>query len=985
MNRKLIMLSIATAGILLTGCGGGGGGSTTAPNQVISGNVVDGPIKDSRVTVNCSGGNYGPVITDASGAFTISNIGSNINLETCTINAVGGNDGINDFTGLTLKAPYKLAGTKTGINVTPITTLVANHDGDIEEAKTAISGFLNVDMDKLKENPNKDGNIALLRKAMMLTKIAQKQGKFLDVDGQKNQNNPISGDIDDLISGLDTELKDTIEAIKDSNLDSIAKIEKKVSQRNVFNALKDAYKLNSFETNQKENLMYLASKIVEANKKDNKYQVVSKHHIRKALTDAGLTPKFADDNYTTLHDDIKNELVKSQADFKTLIDGKTIAISDIKDFVLFDANTYEQIVGNDQEKRRNYYAYSNKSNISNTLSLIDKNSFTEQNDSINEYAGRGLAKIGLTDAAINHIKDNVIIPDNKYKALNWLGRDLSSYGYTQKASESLIKAFNQFKELSKGDINTLLITASYLKNLGETKTFNEALEYAINQAKKGNFFDIFNTAATLEKYAVDAYLKNNDIDAARSYLSNAIDLNNESTFAFFKASGLYTSGITAQFFGVNEKATSAIAKAKETSSKTAYNHAYNSLTTNDINTDITAFNSLSNTEQKDSLLNGFASSLVANDKLDTLISYYDDTNIFAKKSDVAKQLSVAFVTSHYITISPALGIELLSNKANKIKYLDKMYDLMTNTWNIQEDTEVSSIYATWGEKDNVKTGYLALAYEYSKENNTQKVQQIITKAIEKINALSDATSFQRGFVNIVKASKDLNVDISSKLSDMIKKVKNFALNTSKKDSIEGLITSAKLLTQYNKAVAIEILDHAKTLVPKAVSGSDTINKDVKEIVEFLIGKGAFSSFNDSLAYAYYLAGETDTTKSLINEAITNINGLGTLNVNYSELISRVVVAYASINEMKKAKEYLAKIGTTKEKEEAAIEAAIGLYEYDAFVSNVASVDSDGDTNPDFFAPNATEAEIKASGLKLDDDIDQDGIADISDKLPYDNI
>ncbi len=49
---------------------------------------------------------------------------------------------------------------------------------------------------------------------------------------------------------------------------------------------------------------------------------------------------------------------------------------------------------------------------------------------------------------------------------------------------------------------------------------------------------------------------------------------------------------------------------------------------------------------------------------------------------------------------------------------------------------------------------------------------------------------------------------------------------------------------------------------------------------------------------------------------------------------------------------------------------------------VAISDFDGDGKPDFFAPWATEADLKRYGYVLDDDIDGDGILDTSDLAPY---
>ena len=62
--------------------------------------------------------------------------------------------------------------------------------------------------------------------------------------------------------------------------------------------------------------------------------------------------------------------------------------------------------------------------------------------------------------------------------------------------------------------------------------------------------------------------------------------------------------------------------------------------------------------------------------------------------------------------------------------------------------------------------------------------------------------------------------------------------------------------------------------------------------------------------------------------------------------------------------------------------AIVLAEKDDFPANIiASVDTDKDGKPNFFAPFATEEMIAASGLELDEDSDNDGIKDEEDPSP----
>lgn len=64
------------------------------------------------------------------------------------------------------------------------------------------------------------------------------------------------------------------------------------------------------------------------------------------------------------------------------------------------------------------------------------------------------------------------------------------------------------------------------------------------------------------------------------------------------------------------------------------------------------------------------------------------------------------------------------------------------------------------------------------------------------------------------------------------------------------------------------------------------------------------------------------------------------------------------------------------------EMAASVLDSTSIESDIAFVDTDRDGKPDFFLPSTTDEQITASGLTLDDDIDDDGIKDDTDLLPY---
>lgn len=96
----------------------------------------------------------------------------------------------------------------------------------------------------------------------------------------------------------------------------------------------------------------------------------------------------------------------------------------------------------------------------------------------------------------------------------------------------------------------------------------------------------------------------------------------------------------------------------------------------------------------------------------------------------------------------------------------------------------------------------------------------------------------------------------------------------------------------------------------------------------------------------------------------------------------VINTYAGVHEYVQGLIFSLSLPYTSERNLAIQSLANATIERDDFpVSAVASIDSDGDGQPDFFHPLATADEIAASGLSQDADSDGDGIADTLDLHP----
>jgi hypothetical protein len=134
-------------------------------------------------------------------------------------------------------------------------------------------------------------------------------------------------------------------------------------------------------------------------------------------------------------------------------------------------------------------------------------------------------------------------------------------------------------------------------------------------------------------------------------------------------------------------------------------------------------------------------------------------------------------------------------------------------------------------------------------------------------------------------------------------------------------------------------------------------------------------------YATYYATSVDAIKALVTKLTTKVltlpnndiqnmmEDLVLINFNaghYSkvtELISHSINAYADVLQLNQ-------------------NVANGYVAIDDFPgTDIALIDTDHDGMPNFFAADATEADISASGLVLDQDSDNDGIADVDDNSP----
>lgn len=1028
MNKKRsIILSIATVAVLFTGCGGGGSGGSSLDNSIstksVSGNVIDPAVEGARVYIQCGSTRYyASLRTDENGAFKINGIPTSTNLEDCSVISEGGNDG-DDLTGLTLKAPYKLYGTSDGINVTPFTTVLSSHNSlssDINASKTAVASFLGVQAADLMKDPTSNVNLAKVAKRM--TKIALAKNKngekigYLDIDDnitQSDLDSYVEVDLDSVLSSDDkAQLKAEMKAVNDAS--SVEDIIRQGFVGNTLHQLKKAFRKKTYTADEEKNLAFLAQKIVEANKKTNSetnktsYKRITRYHLRKALTDIGLVPTF--ENNQTLSSSINTTLSlpldnNTSDDFQSFVeDNKTISISDVDGLVLFNTDNYEKLLGNNNDERRNYYAYSNKSNIAKAITLSRNNFSGTVNDSVNSEVANALARLGFYNEAITHIDNNVYGSSELQKAYRELGRLLLKLNQKTLASDSFYKEFDILKkDIEQGgrdnfkskDKNNLIAIARYFGNASDQKRSNEVITYLESLSSSLNTSSKYSAIPqAFEDLSENVYLEENDLASAKAFAKKGAEVvikiptDRQSTAIF----NLYRTALNNVIFGENNSSAEVVARAKEvdpdgkyTGFKKAYEYfpiAVDAFTQDDINVTISSIDNASSSIDKKNALNyGAAAVLFLKGGSDELFNkYYKDNSIFKKETDITDHVALGA----RITLPNALIIKVLGNDAQLEDYLDKMLSF-SNDLNITSDSRSVGVYATWSETlSSNRKGHLAIASMYKDLGKEDKAKDVIKNSLTKVISLKDSSQKIKGLINLLTATKALGYEDSNQTNTILSEL-NTVASLESYDEVSDIINIVNIVSANGKKdMAMSLTQKADKLV---VELSDGDLEKVKDRVKNLVGEHSSSNENFvySVANGYFQSGDLNKTRTKITDALAAINTLEE-SVDKYKYLTNVAIAYGYINDLDSARNILNQIKTKKELNDAIIQTAKALAEYDAFVgSDIATVDSDLDGKPDFFDVGATSTEINASNLELDDDIDADGLSEFTDKLPYDKI
>lgn len=1028
MKKNIIFILITSLSFMACG------GSNSTPEseyRSIEGKVIDAAVENASVSLRCNNSIYNAeTLTNEEGYFKINNIPKNKDLSACTLFSLDGNDG-DALRGLELKADYSLF-KNNKIFITPITSMLSFNN----ISKKDLASFLNLEINDLIKNP--EDNIKIAKIAKKITRVFLLKDKSHKKIGLINLNNTRSNNLNEYINELDISEKDIKYIIKTFKLIDESKTIKDIRKQSILatslSILEKMYKQQSYSDEFEKNLILLASKIIEANKKENKLQTINFFHIKKALADLSLSPIFTNN---TLDEKLVN-LLSNKNDFEKYlkINEKDINIKNINSLIIYDVKNYKKILGDDNQSRIEYYTFSDISYSSKALKLLE--------DSYNdlllmpayEKIASSYAKLGFFQEAENIIENTIYSKQYKISAYLNLSKILIRNKNNINAKKMLDKSFFMFKtyllnkdsstinEEDTDKIITLYYAYSELKYLEKAQ---EVIDFISQEVLTDNTENevYLNIAAAFRNKIYDL-LNDKNLYSAKIVLKQALIFLED-----IPTPSLINAKDTAQILIEISKA-AAILSQKDSSEE-----VLNILKKNDhlLGTYYSKINA------KDVEINtrhyaSFAGEIVAikalNGELDEMLKLVENDLIYSKfynslsnenhkaiSEGIAlklflegkKQEAINLIYKHrfgleYETADYNLGnrlfMNIVSNSPSKYTdmgrilkafnpslmkefYVMLVNDMKTRPW----DNNTKDIHINENILGN-SFGLLPMIKNLNEENFIKTRNDILNTALSLVEKMKDPIYKLSSYIRILKSLSDNKInDLDDSVLENIKnKITNLnsqiVLSNTSGTYHEDFI---KVIEQIKNMSYYGFLDVSKSLSLKAknsIPSAQNGNKnEIMMKLHYSLGSNPhYDAYNSSLLSALIQSKSISLAKELISELSKDIETLGESLDSY-ELYQGIVRSYAAIGDMESLQITLDKIKTFKEKDKATIDSINYLSNYDAFInSNIAFVDTDNDGKPDFFSKNASKEDILKSGLILDDDIDGDGILDIEDFLPF---
>lgn len=1015
MNKKILMISAITAGILFTGCGSSDNGveKPEAKKQIISGSVIDPAIKNSFVKIclktdfsNCL--THNTDTTNSNGDFNITDISSDVNLSNYVVIANGGTDVETgeEFDDVNLTIPAGLADINGTVVVSPISTLLQANDWN----KSVLATKLGLSSDDVLKDPR---SIKKLQKtALLLTKIVKERDNGFKIFNISNGNFTTFVASDSSLSDeIKSEITTTIDYLDESS--SIASAQDMVTK---FSTLKTVFASDTFKDANKSdatvftNIVKWAKKIVKASKDGN----LTKPNI------AQLKAIF------TLSEDLNI----SNPDLNiTDINTSSINLADIvvPDAIINHKKALVNALGVDIDitgkNVRDYYFKSTASTLNQTEELIKGMNDISITDELYVKIAQGYISNNELDKALNYAKSKVFQKQNKADIYRFMGEKLIGTDNT-KAEELFDKALDLYKvmieargtgEMAESDVSDLSkLLQDYTLIDNTTKADN--LTTYLND-KKGDFAHggKYSAFANAYKKTADELIEKGEKTKAIAILKKEYDFlksmpifnkksdpdNTAKAHYFTKI--IYYVQIATRLAKNGEFATAVeivdAAQAMRLNDGTTDNGVYNA-TYSAANKYDTSYKSYTQVDDMAAIYAMAGENQKALDLIPTLVKAGKESASYmqyAKGLAISDNMMEAFsVVDNNITDYTDKIKALTYNGVNKggdyiAQYMiengenakakqaiDKAIGILDiAVANIEEST------ATKRADEYVKYGYSKFANLYAMIGETALASTNFTKAI----AIADGT-YNDSNASIVITDRKYQVEALEEIADqltevnLIEEAKAVITNATEiagsRDSIGAKLESYKWIMKSDGVYASKeiTVDAMKTLIDG--SGDDigetggVGDKNYIKIVDYLV----------DMAEALDIIGKKTKADTMLILANTKANLINKPSDKVSKF-QKISKMYAQIGMVTKASVIVDTIAYKGDKRKAIKDIANTVYENDAFPeSDIASVDTDKDGRPDFFDFGATQAQITASGLTLDDDNDGDNVLNQDDTTPF---
>lgn len=265
----------------------------------------------------------------------------------------------------------------------------------------------------------------------------------------------------------------------------------------------------------------------------------------------------------------------------------------------------------------------------------------------------------------------------------------------------------------------------------------------------------------------------------------------------------------------------------------------------------------------------------------------------------------------------------------------------------------------------INYGYAKLAELYLQCGLDQEAARLLEKGVAMLPLIEDPTYHAKAVAILAELYLDL-ADLSAAGELLASIGESLAL-----DGYSRVIDALIRFGDFTTADSM-IADYAAAAVvsydPLTMDDSSVAANAVKHLVNaagYRSRLGWFSAAREALQSALPAAWDipTETTRM-------------------SSLIS-VAQGFAVAGDYQQAQDLAWSLPFVNKRNDALLAIADKLTSRDDFPdSPLATVDLDGDGRPDFFSADATENAIMLSGLELDRDSDQDGVADNEDRWPF---